>query len=392
MTIGHIDSASLHGVTAALGSKGIDKCPPWTLQSITEVTTALVHAPSFEVAPGPGTYAGDYGITSHVMKCMAPVVSHSRPSPGTVRRATNRVKNWVRSRPKSIRKTFEEIRLDESYQPWLDYSIENYFVEHTTTLNGLFDRVFIPELALIFNCPQKYLRDVWRLTRDPKVVQIWSKTHPDNDEFKLSVEAFVVAALLRGRLHDHIAQAAEQHIVHHPIRYKVLPPETRNLQFGITDSEKYFNSIIVMSAFSEKRIEDRIAHYSGNIIRAQAVRPSLDLSQKDDVALARKAALAAAKKAELRILSSGSSRRLPVEIDLLFWITIDKLACFALGTWASIPVEDLPLYLHSLDGAATIASGQSVGKIITQAYSRIGLSKLADSVPGRLRGKWVQRG
>jgi hypothetical protein len=329
-----------------------------------------------------------------MMKCIAPVVSHSKPLPKTVRSATNRVRTWAHSNPKAIQRIYDELHADKSYQGWLDYSLENFLVEHAITLDGLFDRAFIPELALVLNCPEKELRRVWQLTRSRSIVRDWARKPPDNDEFRLAVDAFVVAALLRGRLHDHIAEASHVQILHHPFRHLILPPKTKYLEFKVTDAEMFFNSIIVMSSFCEKGVEDRIASYADNVIKAKRAIGEIDLSEKGSASLARDAALVAAKRVGLHTLSRGMSRRLPIELDKLFWMAYDVFASLALFNWTSVQPEVAPVAGHALNGAARIVTGTSIGDRIvsTYAYSPRRLRKLADAVPGRLKGNWVQRG
>jgi hypothetical protein len=394
MTKGLIDSASVHGVLAALSSKKIDKCSPWTLQSITEVTSALINDPLFEVSPGPGSYSGDYGLAVHMMKCIAPIVSHSTTPPKIVRKATNRVKTWTHSNHEAIRKIYEKLRTDKSYQSWIDNSIENFFVEHTATLNGLFDETFIPELAHILNCKERELFEVWQLTRNLNVVKDWARNRPENDEFRLAVDAYVIAAVLRGRLHDHIAEASHIQILHHPLRYPILPPKTKYLEFKVTDAEMFFNSIIVMGSFQEKSVKDRIACYADNVVKAKRAMGEIDLSERGSASLARDAAIRAAKKIGLQTLSGGLSRRLSIELDKLFWLLSESLAYFALFQWTRVQPEVVPLTGHVLNGATKIITGISVGdKIVsTYAFRRGRLSKLADAVPGRVTGNWVQRG
>ena len=391
MIRGYIDSASIHGVIAALGVPKIDQWPPWTRQSAIEVTSALINDPLFEIAPGPGSWAGDYGLMDHTMRSLAPIVSHSRPETSWEIQARNRVKSWAGRYPLIVKKAYEKVREDESYPGWLDWGSEDFLVEHSATLDGLFDPVFIPQLARILNCSENELQNVWKRSRDLKQVEQWARKRPDTDDFRLAIDAFVVAALLRGRYHDHIAEAANMQIIHHPIRHGILPKKKETTVFMLTNTEEYLTSIILAGALSEKKVKDRIAVWADNVIKARnaAKIGLIALSQKDSNSVAESLAMAAAKRLDLRTYS----RLTAIRFEAMSSLIIGGLIYLVLCPWAGIPpgvdLIGLPVGL-GVRAAIRHKTGRDLGDRIASLLSqrRARLHDLAEAVPGRIKGRW----
>jgi hypothetical protein len=342
----------------------------------------------FEIAPGPGSYAGDYGLMDHTMRNLAPIVSHSRPAASSLIQARNRVKMWAGRYPLIVKRAYAEVREDKSYPGWLDWTIANFLVEHSATLDGLFDPSFIPQLARHLNCSENELQDVWNRSRDLKQVEQWSRKRPDTDDFRLAIDAYILSSLLRGRYHDHVAEAANVQIMHHPFRYAALPKKKESTVFMSTNTEKYLTSIILAGALSEKKVEDRIALWANNVIEARKAAKigAIDLSQKDSNSVAESLAIDAAKRLDLRTYS----RLKAPSLDVLLSLVIDGLSGFALYAWASIPpFVSLPVG-PALDATIKYSTGKTLGdKAASLVYQRrTRLRDLAEAVPGRIKGRW----
>lgn len=386
MVRGYVDSASIHGVMAAMSNPNVEEWPPWTLWSTVEVTTNLIHNPLLEISPPPGTYAGDYMLMAHAMRCLDPVVSHSRPAPSLLIQAENRVVNWARRYPLSIKKTFDEVQNDKSYRPWLDSTIENnYLVEHSATLNGLFDLAFIPQLAPILNCSEKELHDLWECSRDLKQVKKWSRKQPDTDDFRMVMDAYVLATLLRGRYHYNVATLAGRQSIHHPIRYAVLPKKEKFAEFKLTNTEAFFTSMIIAGSLSEKLVKDRIALLAENIIKAR--NAGMDLSQKDSNRDAEDVAWDAVKRLNLRFYP----RLYTTGYDYLVIVIINCLVCLSLfvsGTDPRWGILTGPAIKKALDFWAQ----KNVGDLIITEYShrRARIHNLSEALLGYIKGRWLE--
>jgi len=384
---GHVDSASIHGVMAALGYQKIDQLPSWTLWSAAEVTSALINDPMFEVAPGPGPYAGDYGLMDHTMRSLAPIVSHSRPANSWLSKAENSVKKWAGRYPLIVKKAYDKVKEDQSFAGWLDYVVKNFLVEHSATLIGLFNPGFIPQLAVILNCSEKELRVVWNRSCDLKQVEEWSKKRPDTDDFRLAIDAYVIAALLRGRYHEYVSEAAGLQIIHHPLRYAILPAKKESIEFPLTNTEKYFVSIILAGALSEKKVEDRISLWASNVIEAKkaVITGRIDLSHKDSNSIAESLAVDAAKCLDLRIYS----RLTTTVFDALSSVLVSGLVSFVLFAWHVTPWIGLPVGPGSTAAIRHMTAkglGDRAASLLYQRRAR--LRDLARAVPGRITGRW----
>jgi hypothetical protein len=204
----------------------------------------------------------------------------------------------------------------------------------------------------------------------------------------LAIDAYVLAALLRGRYHDHVAEAANLQIMHHPIRYGVLPKKKETTVFVPTNTEKYLTSIILAGALSEKKIKDRIVLWAENVIKARKAAKigAIDLSQKDSNSVAESLAMDVAKRLDLRTYS----RLTATSLEALSSLIIDGLVCLGLCPWAGVPPwVGLPVG-PGVTAAIRQGTGKSTGEIAaSRLYQRRArIRNLAKAVPGRIEGRW----
>lgn len=391
LTKGLVDSGSIHGVMAALSCREIDQWPPWTLRSATEVTCSLITNKTFEVAPSLEPYSKLYGLFGHTMLALSPVVRTSRPDKELLKRARSRVKTWAARNPLKIKQVCDETRADKSYAWWEDWTLRNVLPEHTAMLSGLFDEEFIPQLSNILNCPKSELGEILERSRDSRNVEYWSKKRPNTDDFKLLCQAYLVSSLLRGRYHDHIAEAEGIDILHHPIRDLILPKKKVRVPFIATNTEMYLISIILSGALVEKEPEDRLSLWAEGIIKARngVATQRIVLSHRDNDSMAREVAMEAAKIIDLRLYSNLRASC----FDVLSAMLIDGFVSLVLCPWTGIPpVASLPI------GPAIVAhiqlkSHRGVGDQVASSLSqrRAHLCDLAEAIPGRILGSWLPR-
>ena len=388
MIRGYADSASIWGVIAALSYEKVKQWPNWTGQSAVEVTCALINDHLLEIAPGPEPYSGAMGPYDHAMRRLVAIVSDASSNDAWRQKAENRVKRWVGQRHGQISTAYAKLREDRNLTEWLDWSIPNAWVWHSAMLDGLFNRQFIHEVARILGCSEGELQKIWQRSRDLNQVEYWSKKQPDSDDFRLAREAYMVAALLRGRYHDHVAEEANLQILHHPFRYTLLPKKVESTAFVPTNTEMALTSIILASALGEKKVEGRISLWADNVIKArEGVRAgAVDLRQKTSGALAEDLAIDSANRLGLETYPPGRVR----DLDDLFTF-VSGLSWFGLSTWLGIPpVVGLPIP-PAAKRVVKSGTGKSPGELITSwLYQRKGrLRNLARAVPGRIRGRWV---
>lgn len=387
MTRGLTDSASVYGVITALSHDKVDHWPEWAKQSAIEMTCALVNDHLLEIAPGPGPYAGAMGPYDHAMHELSSLVTDSAPEKAWLKTADQRVKSFVGRYQPKIRIAHETLFENKDFTEWLDWAIAHAWVWHSAMLEGLFNKGLIPELALLLDCTEGELRQVWKSSCDLRQVERWATKRPPDDEFRLATHAYTLAFLLRGRYHDHIAEAAHLHIMHHPLRDVLLPKKPQSAAFVPTNSERYFTSIILASALAERGMEARISVWAQNVIKGRnATREkAIDLRQKPSDSLAENLAIDAAKRLEIRTYS----RTAVIAFDALLPL-VCGLSWFGLSSWTGLPpLGGVPIgptaYL-----AARLRSGKSPGDLgASWLYRRRGrLRNLARAVPGRITRGW----
>ena len=391
MTRGLVDSGSIHGVMAALSCRKIDQWPPWTLRSATEVTCSLITNKTFEVAPSLDPYSDLYGLFGHTMLTLSPVVRTSRPDKELLKRARARVKTWAARNPLKIKQVCEEVRADESYPWWEDWTLKNVLPEHAAMLHGLFDEEFIPQLSNILNCPENELGAILKRSRDLKNVEYWSKKRPNTDDFKLLSQAYLVSSLLRGRYHDHVAEAEGIDILHHPIRDLILPRKKVHVAFIPTNTEMYLISIILSGALVEKEPKGRLSLWAEGVIKARngVATQRIVLSHRDNDSVAKEVAMETAKIIDLRLYSNLRASC----FDALSAMLIDGFVSLGLCPWVGIPpAAGLPVGPGVIAGIR-LKRHKGVGDHVASWLSqrRGHLCDLAESVPGRILGRWLPR-
>jgi hypothetical protein len=327
------------------------------------------------------------GPYDHAMHELSSLVTDSAPEKAWLKTADQRVRSFVGRYHPKIRRAHETLVGNKDFVEWLDWAIAHAWVWHSAMLEGLFNQDLIPQLALILNCAEGEVRQVWERSCDLRQVERWARTRPPDDEFRLATHAYTLAALLRGRYHDHIAEAAGLHIMHHPFRNVLLPKKPQSAAFVPTNTERYFTSIILASALAEKRVNGRISVWTQNVIKGRsAIREgAIDLRQKQSDSLAENLAIDAARRLEIRTYP----RTAVIAFDALLPL-VCGLSWFGLSSWTGLPpLAGLPIaptaYL-----AARLRSGKSPGDLgASWLYRRRGrLRNLARSVPGRITREW----
>jgi hypothetical protein len=385
MRNGYVDSASIWGVIAAMSYSRVEEWPEWTKQSAIEVTHALVNDHYLEIAPGPGSFAGAMGLYDHAMRNLAFMVSDSVPAEGVLKHAETRLRKWVSRYHASISAAFGRAMADENMEDWLGWAIPNSWVWHSAMLEGLFNQGLVPQLALVLGRSEDELHDAWERSCDLKQVKDWAKRQPDSDDFSLVRDAYVLAALLRGRFHDHFAEAADLQIMHHPFRYSFLPKKSETAIVVPTNTEKYFTSIILASAFAERTAKGRIALWAENVAKARRANKEgdIDLRHKPSNRRAEEKAVRAAKSADLTLHSRTAAAALDVILALA-----QSLTWFGLFSWAGFP-PSLAMPMGPAGSATTkLQTGKSPGEIAASLVYRRRLSSLSHQVPGRIKGRW----
>jgi hypothetical protein len=298
---------------------------------------------------------------------------------------------WAARNPQKIRQICDETRANESYAWSEDWTIKNVLSEQATMLGGLFEEEFIPQLSNILNCPKSELVEILRRSRDLKNVEYWSKQRPNTDDFKLLSQAYLVSALLRGRYHDHIAEAEGIDILHHPIRDLILPKKKVQMAFMPTNTEMYLISMILSGALVEKEPKDRLSLWAEGVIKARngVARQRIVLSQRDNDEVAKEVAMEAAKTIDLRLYSNLRASC----FDALSAMLIDGFVSLVLCPWAGIPPAAAlpvgPVIVADMRLKGYKGLGDEAASKLSQRRGH--LRDLTEAIPGRILGRWSLR-
>lgn len=388
MSIGYIDSASLHGVIAALTYSSIESWPAWTSNAAIATTGLLATNPLLrvEVAASPSPYVGACGLYDHMRLALtSTVVADSKPEHSVTADARQRLRRWTRRNLARVKQIWQDTEEDSSFAEWLDWSIKHAWIEHAMMHNGLFDPAFVPELAILLNCSEPELHRILELSQNPREVAQWVREDLNEPICELAVQAYVISALLRGRFHDHLAEAQDLLIMHHPLRDRILAYKSKNVAFVATDSEVFFIKILLFSALCEKRIEDRISLWADNIVKTRLGLDKVDLRQRDSEAKAIEAARETVKKLNLRVHPRRVTKAIDISADvatgslitvLCWWSGVPLLESSAIGILGDVGIrESVKELLRDSMGS----------KVAARLYGRAKrLSNLATAGPGRI--------
>jgi len=384
MTQGYIDSASTYEIIAVLGSKRPAETYPWAWQSAITVTSSLINTSHLQIAPAPSLESGAGGIYGHLMLGLAELISHHRPDSELTQMAVRNTKQWAKDNVDKIRDTYAKLKADnKNFIKWLERSITTAWIEHSERLGGLYNEEFIPELSRILNVSTIELSKVRELSCDLSLLKHYATNWPDDDNFRLMTDAYVVSALLRGRYHDYIAQKSSIQVIHHPFREGVLPhlKKSGTVRFVVSNTERYLSNIVLASAFAERREKQRVSCWVENVlkVRKAVLAGAIDTRQKDFNKVALDLAVDAAKRVDIRI----HPRWLDEVLDAIFAIGVGALASFVLNSWTGFVSK---IIHYGVSRKVDIGKEATCRVLDTKARLR----DLAISEPGRIKQTWKE--
>lgn len=402
MGYGFIDSASIMGAVGALTTYNTrQEWGEWAGQSVAEVTTAFVLHDGFRIAPGPSKLTQlepRIGVSKlyqgydQACKLLADIVKDvpvQDVSTAEIRESGQDIfKDWLLNNVNNARRAITETKQERGYPHWEQWSIENAWVDHSRRLNGLFNAEIINELALVLKVESNDLRTLWEKTTDLRQVKSWSQGKNLDSNFELVRDAFLAAAILRGRYHDYIANQMKWHYMHHPVRQHILVPATEGTEYRIPEATNNLMNIIINGAMEERKPEERVACWVENLRRARLVYHQGLIRQIDDPQLegvkAEDTAINIAKKLDLRVYPHSLEKQLDWGI-----VSGTTVVATVLGSLVNFPWGTLAGAVVSL-GVGISGISKPLGRRATQALklTRGNLRELATSEPGRIVRIW----
>jgi hypothetical protein len=382
---GFVDSASLYEIVNffRLGSDS----NKWAMQVSKELSAIFIGAPRVHIMPGfeaDGTPSDAYGQLVHRL---ADKVQIFKITPETQAVALRRTKRWSHNRSGQIYDTLQQLyagtysRHGEDYSPFLEW-LTNFFehnaIEHSLRLKGVFNRTLIPELSTILEVPRPDLEKVWAMSCDMEYLRRTQMLNRESrEDIRIMWDACAVAAMLRGRYHDGIAELSDVQVVHHPVRSPMLKRlnEKSGTLYQATDAQQIFASIALNSALREKDIDSRVAAWVETIgtTRSMLAGGHLDLGQKPTLESAERAAVEAARKVGV----AAHNKIVTEALEFLAVLSVGAATSFTLTPWEGFAAA------AAMAGATRVPQVQRLIES-PQRASRRKLRQLASAPPGRL--------
>jgi hypothetical protein len=400
MSYGLIDSASIMSAVGALASYSDGaEWEEWTKRSIVDVTRELVLHRFMQIAPGPSR-AQLSAPYSELYKCYdiacdqlgniedTDVRKHTTTE--IHRTALDTYKTWVLANIENAKDAIAQTKQEPGYQQWVQWAVENAFVDHSNRLNGLFNLEMLEELSLILGITKDDLRTLWEKSKNREQLKLWSRGKCLDTDFEAARDAYIASAILRGRYHDELANRMDWWRMHHPIRYNILPPIPEANAYCASQALDCLVMIIITAAMEERKSRDKIGCWVENTICSKDAflhGGMRDILASDEIGS--KAIDVAIKKAkELKI------RVYPKSLPKYFELAIVGTTGVLSQVMGAVMIHQPWLsFLAGSLGTAASAYGAvkgSLGLKITEAFelSDGHLRQLADSKPGRIVWVW----
>ena len=87
---------------------------------------------------------------------------------------------------------------------------------------SLFNAEFVPQIALLLGVGANELQRLNLMSRDEKTVGLWARSV--GDDASLANDAWLAAALIRGKVHEYVATQNGLHLAGHPFRKLIEKP------------------------------------------------------------------------------------------------------------------------------------------------------------------------
>ena len=321
-------------------------------------TTHLLFRNGVRLAPGAEADGRLFGPISKLAERPLLDIANASESRSydTVDKLRQRQAKWAqrKSSQDELATELKAIRADDQGRIWLRCAMEGFWEIHRSAHGALFDLIYLNQIAKVLDVPRKELKEIWNRSRQESVVASWIKSEGSGNEVQVVESAYVVAALIRGRVHDRFAEQHSAHLTAHPLR-RILGPEPRGRgarpygrRIDVSEAEAYMARIVVGHAVSRRSGEERVRQWIDDILRVRATLSGGQMSLYGEVA---------AKDPEScaeQIAIKAGIVRYPVwarrAVDAAAGLAIFALSSFLVFPWSllSLPVSVAPLSIGDI--------------------------------------------
>jgi len=399
LAVCYMDSASQHEVVRLLATRRIEDARTWAGRSAVEVTALLLESDAIRIAPAPGPVGEIIGPFAQMATGLrevglvrtAPASSAARDR--TTQRALEAVQAWALDNPTQLKARLDELKEDrQEFQPWLESGVELFWEEHAAQHGGLY-ALISRKNALELREERRELARILERTQDlSELPGLASEREDLGSDGAIATDAYIVAALLRGRYHDEVAarsgDVAPEQRTHHPIRrsLSLATAAEQARELALVTTTRRLAGVVLASAFLETGIDDRVKAWLRNVDRVKrTLRAGEEPIARHSVGgKSVDAALKIAETAGVHVRSARFKRRL----DTAVAVGLGGLTTFVLAPWTG------PAALVAGTGVAAITDRAvrkaNVSERVGKGFQRKArLRNLERQGSGLLEAKWV---
>src|ERR1035437_3490496 len=217
MTKGFIDSASVHSALAALSRRGDRDLSAWDHQSLIDCTYLLLFH-KIGIVPGPGDYRGASGLFEHVVARLHSLEERKF----STTQALRSTRAWLTKSASDIRIAWDRTRAQPEFPVWAATQRELFWLHHVRMHMSLFNPEIVPHIASLLNVSANELQRLNLMSQNERTVGLWARSR--GEDARLANDAWLVAALIRGKVHEYIAAQNGLHLAGHPFRKLIEKP------------------------------------------------------------------------------------------------------------------------------------------------------------------------
>lgn len=290
-TDGCIDSASMYEVLAALSFTDSRHCYPWARGTALGVTITLFDpdAEHLRMAASPGTTtlgaSGPYeALTTSLLR--SNIVGATPPPTHVAEAALAETRTWAVAEARALREVVTRLKDDElNFQPWLDWVMRFAWDENVARMSTLVTPELITEVAAVIDAEQSAVEHISLLSRDRHWIEWLVRRRPNTEEFHLLVDAYIAAALIRGKYHYRTAARMNWQAMGHPLRRCARPLLSANEQqpYVVPAGVSHLATILMEDAIRQNRadLSARARAWVENALKARSAClgpcPAIDL-------------------------------------------------------------------------------------------------------------------
>jgi len=241
-------------------------------------------------------------LVDEIYHILRDFVSDANVRPEMRKQALVLTKSWTKNYPARIRDAYGLLKRDPSYEPFIRWAIARDWPYHVSRLGTLVDKATFDELASVLQWSRQEQQTVRRFSQRLDSVEYWSRKYRETGLWPPQevIDGYSVAALIRGRYYQTLADLHDGKYIWHSLRNYVLKPVVGLTELTLLRRrlvELYVAGMICAGAVEETDDQDVIRSWASNIYKIRSLTPTVP--QEDDPEKAKTLAVDLAKKCNL---------------------------------------------------------------------------------------------